>query len=197
MHEVTIASTRALPLFVLSTPMGDSTSRNTPGLSEICHWRILRHQLSSSIKTVSKTFESLFGILFVLEFHVHISNHVLVYIITDMQLLDRSIRLREFGEHLFIKFIELLLLRMKRKQNAHNNLLGPVGIARHSRYLGVVIHMRNENCLAKSRSVVLSSATVPMTACSNLKIERTVHSTHLNQIHAPNLSSSVPYTLTR
>lgn len=163
MHEVTIASTRALPLFVLSTP----------GLSEICHWRILRHQLSSSIKTVSKTFESLFGILFVLEFHVHISNHVLVYIITDMQLLDRSIRLREFGEHLFIKFIELLL----------NNLLGLVGIARHSRYLGVVIHMRNENCLAKSRSVVLSSATVPMTACSNLKIERTVHSIFFRSIY--------------
>lgn len=180
MHEVAIASTSTLPLFVLSTPTDDSTARSTPGLSEICHWRVLRHQLSSSIETVRETFESLLSVLFILEFHIHISNHVLVYIVADMQLFDRPIRLREFGEHFFVKFVELLLLRMRRKQNAYNNLLGLVGIARHSRYLGVVIHMRNENCLAKSRSVVLSSTTVPMTACSNLKIERTVHSTHLN-----------------
>lgn len=164
MHEVAIASTSTLPLFVLSTP----------GLSEICHWRVLRHQLSSSIETVRETFESLLSVLFILEFHIHISNHVLVYIVADMQLFDRPVRLREFGEHFFVKFVELLL----------NNLLGLVGIARHSRYLGVVIHMRNENCLAKSRSVVLSSTTVPMTACSNLKIERTVHSIFFRSIYS-------------
>lgn len=163
MHEVAVASARALAFFVLSAAR----------LTEISHWRVLGSEWTAGVVPMRQAFQRLLRILLVLKLDIHIAYHVVVQIIAHMELFNRTIGLRKLLVHFFIELVKLLL----------NELLRLGGISGNSRSFGVVVHVRNENSLAKCRSVVLSSAPVSMPTRANLKIERTVHSIFFCSIH--------------
>ena len=67
---------------------------------------------STSEETACQTTKSLFSILFIFELAIHVSKHMLVQIITHMQLLNLSVRGGELSIHIFVKLVKLGLLEM-------------------------------------------------------------------------------------
>lgn len=96
MHEITIGSTLATPLFELATL----------GLTEICHWRVLCIDLASCVVAAIQRGEGLLRIIFVVELHVHIAHNMLPNIVTDYHFLDLAI-LGQLDEHFFKEILKV------------------------------------------------------------------------------------------
>ena len=122
---------------------------------------------------------------------------MLADIVAHVELLDRSIGGGEFVEDFLVELVEFALLRSSTQTKLYDHLLVADGISGHRSHLRVVVHLLDQNSLTKGGSVVLSRAAVAVSARSDLKVERTVHSTREQPCKTSNLSSSVPYTRTK
>ena len=98
-------------------------------------------------------------------------------VIAHVEFLDLSVRRGKLVIHFLVEFVKLLLLHSETAPIDYNHLWSHRRTGAHRGHLRIVIHLLNQNCLTECRSVVLSRATVSMSACSNLEKEGTVHST--------------------
>ena len=110
MHEVAVASTRALAFFVLSAPTNHVVVHTSPSLTEIGNRGVFHGKRSSSKVSSRKTLQCLFGVLFVFKLHIYVSEHVFADVVTHMQLLDGAIRCGQLVEDLLVELIKLVLL---------------------------------------------------------------------------------------
>ena len=179
MHEVAVPATRALTVLVLSASTRERCRPKLPSLAEIGDGRVLHSQRTSSEVASRKALQRLLGILLILELHVDVAQHMLTDIVAHVEL------------------VELALLRSSTQTKLYDHLLVADGISGHRSHLRVVVHLLDQNSLTKGGSVVLSRAAVAVSARSDLKVERTVHSTREQPCKTSNLSSSVPYTRTK
>ena len=197
MHEVAVPATRALTVLVLSASTRERCRPKLPSLAEIGDGRVLHSQRTSSEVASRKALQRLLGVLLILELHVDVAQHMLADIVAHVELLDRSIGGGEFVEDFLVELVEFALLRSSTQAKLYDHLLVADGISGHRSHLRVVVHLLDQNGLTKGGSVVLSRAAVAVSARSDLKVERTVHSTREQPCKTSNLSSSVPYTRTK
>ena len=103
---------------------------------------------------------------------------MVTYVVAHVELLDLSVRRGKLVIHFLIEFVKLLLLLSGTTPTSYNHLWSHGRTGTHRGHLRIVIHLLNQNRLTECRSVVLSRATISVSARSNLEKEGTIHSTN-------------------
>lgn len=161
MHEVTITTTIASVLFIL--PAG--------GFTKICDWREIDNDGTARIESPSQITESISSLLFFPILNIDIAHHVVSQVVTYIQRLNFSI----FAELLKQIFVEILKMFLN---FARINRIS-LSIDARSDHIRTLIHVGEQKSRTDARFCVKSGATIAMSACSDLEVERTIHSVFL------------------
>lgn len=100
--------------------------------------------------------------------NIHVTDHVIGQIVTDVQALNLAV-LAQFLEQILVKILEVIL-----------DLAGVKGLALRvnagSDHVGALVHVGEEECGADAGLRVKPRASIAVPARADLKIERTVYS---------------------
>lgn len=174
-HKVAVATTVAVTLIILSAAC----------LIEFRHWAIFSSELSTAVPTPLHCFHCLLCIFFGRVFDVNIADQVISEVVADVEFLDLA-KLCYLVEDIDVEILEVLL---------QLPLLIPVEPASRGHELRhrVLVHVQQRHTLTEQGLIVQATAPVSVTACSNLVVERAVHSAAMTraQTNARGLVSEV------
>lgn len=165
MHKVTITSPVACVLFILTACC----------FTEIGDGREIQNDGSTSIKTPTQGIQSSGSMFFFSKLHVHIPNHVIRKIVTNIEILNFSI-LAKFFEYVFVEILEVLL-KFPRIRLLNVPVLVYTAVKAS---VGGLIHIRKQQSLAGCRPVVKTRTAVTMATHTNLKVKGTIDTIFLS-----------------
>lgn len=159
MHEITESRTSTLTHLVLTTAC----------LTEVCHRRQFRVHGPTSEPAVVQVLSRPFGVLLAAELDVHIAHQMVSQIVADVHLLDFAVLVLALHKDILEKVI-VMLLHFLVRHVCHQ----VTSVRRFGRVLGIHVKILQQTGLRERRLVVDPRTTVPMAACSDLKVKRAV-----------------------
>lgn len=123
MHEVTVTTTIAYILLILTAS----------GFSKVRHWREVNNDGTPCIEPSIEIAKGIGSVLLLSKLNIHVTNHVVGQIVTDVQALDFAV-LAELLEQILVKVLEVVL-----------DLAGVEGLAlgvdARSHHVGALVHV--------------------------------------------------------
>lgn len=158
MHEVTVTPSIAHIFLILSAC----------SFTKICNWREVDNDRAACIKPSAKILKRISCMLFLPKLYIHISDHVISYVVTDIQILNISV-LAQLLKQILIEILKVVL------DLAGVEILG-LGVDAGSEHVGALVHVGEEKGGADGGLRVEARAAVAMPARADLEVERAVHS---------------------
>lgn len=161
MHEVAVASTVAAVLLKLSAG----------GLTEVSYRGEVHNDRASRVESALESLKSSSSLVFLLELDVHIADHVISKVVTNVEALNFS-KLGELFEDVFIEVLKVFL-DLSRVDRL------PLGVYARGYHVGPLVHVGEKEGGRDGGPVVQSRAPVAMPACTDLEIERAIDTVFL------------------
>lgn len=157
MHEIAVTPT--VTIILLKLP--------ARGFTEISHRRKISNNGATRVESTLKSLQGGGRLVFLLELHIDVANHVVSEIIADVEALDLP-EFAKFFEDVFVEVLEVLL-----------DLAGVDGLAlgvdAWGDHVRTLIHVGQKEGWGDCGPVVKARAAIPMPASPDLEVEWAVH----------------------
>jgi hypothetical protein len=155
-HKVALASASTLVLFILSAA----------GFFKVRDGGEFGHDGLATVKASGESAKCSFGLLFSVEFDVHIAQHVVAQVVADVERFDFSIFF-QFEEQVFVKVFKFLL--------------DFAFLHRRVCSFGILVQPDENQSLRERGLVVATLAFVSVSASTNFEVEWTIDSAHVGR----------------